>query len=231
MRKAHNIHIIIYIILILLLFKFLSSYIVNECFISRYNKGIYNANFIKYLSVANVYEPYVVHYNNGNRLYKIADYSEAIEEYKEALKLHPPKKKECSIRINLALAMIKNVENEKNSDVSDILEVLHDAKEVLYEDGCANVDNDEGHSKEAEQLEDDINEYEKLLKNQQEKSKEKDNNNDNNESEDDEQKRSELKKKEEQIKEQQKQSGKARQDDIEFSRDINNYKYYDGKQW
>lgn len=223
MKKAHNIHIIIYIILILFLFKLILSYIINECFISGYNK-----DFVKYLSIANVYEPYVVHYNNGNRLYKAADYSGAIEEYEKALKLHPPEKKECSIRINLALAMIKNAESEKNPDIYDMLDVLHDAKEVLYEDGCANRDDDKGHSKKAEQLEDDIEEYEKLLKNQKDKSEDND---DDNGSEDDEQKKSELKRKEEQIKEQQKQNGKVRQEKTELSKDIKDYKYYNGKQW
>ncbi|MBP3708719.1 MAG: tetratricopeptide repeat protein [Clostridia bacterium] len=185
--------------------------------------------------MVNVYQPYIAHYNNGNRLYKLGDHKEAINEYKRALELFPPEKKECSIRINLALAMINNIENESEPNVEDILDVLAEAKEVLCEGGCANRDNNKGHSKKAEQLKEDIEEYEEKLKKQQKESKDdKENKKDKDKDDsqdDDNNKDDELKRKEKQIKELQKQSNKSRQQDVGSVKDSNSYEYYSGKKW
>lgn len=232
MKKNRKIHIIICSILTLLLIVILTFYILNEIFIANYEDKKYNNKILEVLKMVNIYQPYTAHYNNGNRLYKLGDYNESINEYKKALKLFPPEKKECSIRINLALAMIKDVENESEQNVNNILEVLEEAKEVLYEDGCANRNNDNGHSKKAEQLKEDIEEYEEKLKKQQkEPKKEKKDKDNKDEPKDSKGKDEELKKKEKQIKELQKQSSKSRQEGMGSIIDGANYEYYSGKKW
>ena len=227
MRKVN---ITIYVLLIIILLKISSTYILNESFITKYEKSTYDDGILRVLSVANIWQPYIVHYNKGNVLYKSGKYEEAIEEYKKALNLFPPQKRECSIRINLALAMIKNAESIENQTIDGLLQVLSDAKEVLYEDGCANKNNDGGHSKKAIQLKKDIENYEKLLKLQQQEQKKGDENNQNNKEE--EVDKNVMNEKEQKIKEAQKQSSKSRQDRLLKSKNIKSDSYsYKGKSW
>ena len=49
---------------------------------------------------------YIYFYNQGNDRYERLDYTGAIESYEQALNANPPHFKECSVRVNLALAMI-----------------------------------------------------------------------------------------------------------------------------
>ncbi len=98
-------------------------------------------------------------YNRGNREFERMNYSGAIEEYQNALNtflMHP---KECSVRINLALAMIYNLGPEfaEPENVEHSIEVLLAAKDVLLEENCATLDGD-GHSATAEQLKKEIDE-------------------------------------------------------------------------
>lgn len=234
MKKNRKKHIIICSILVLLLIIVLFFYILNEVFISKYEKREYDNKILDVLKIVNIYQPYIAHYNDGNKSFKLGDYEEAIDEYKKALNLFPPEKKECSIRINLALAMIRAVEDENEADVDDILSVLSEAKDVLCEDGCANRNNNKGHSKKAEQLKEDIEEYEEKLKKQQKESEEDDEDEEKDkeeESEDNNSSKKELKKKEEQIKELQKQSSKSRQESMGSIENGEDYQYYSGKKW
>ena len=98
--------------------------------------------------------PYMLWYNHGNDLYNKGDYTEAISAYDIALDLFPTKYKECKIRINMALAMLKKI--TPDYDINTRLEVLNIAREVLTDDGCAGKEDDNGHSKEAEKLKKDI---------------------------------------------------------------------------
>lgn len=102
---------------------------------------------------------YIFLYNRGNREYERMNYTGAIEEYQNALNAFPPHKKECSIRINLALAMIYNLGPEfaEPENVEHSIEVLLAAKDVLLEDECATLEGD-GHSETAEQLKREIDE-------------------------------------------------------------------------
>ncbi len=102
---------------------------------------------------------YIFLYNRGNREYERMNYTGAIEEYQSALNAFPPHKKECSIRINLALAMIYNLGPEfaEPENVEHSIEVLLAAKDVLLEDECATLEGD-GHSETAEQLKREIDE-------------------------------------------------------------------------
>lgn len=227
MRK---INITIYVLLIMILLKISSTYILNENFIAKYEKSTYDDGILSVLSIANIWQPYIIHYNKGNVLYKNGKYEEAIEEYKKALNLFPPKKKECLIRINLALAMIKNAESIENQTIDGILPILSDAKEVLYEDGCANKNDDGGHNKKAIQLKKDIENYEKLLKMQQQAQKQNNENNNNDNKEEVNEKV--MNEKEQKIREEQKQNNKSRQERLLKSKNIKSNSYsYKGKSW
>lgn len=100
---------------------------------------------------------YIFYYNNGNSHYRKRDYTAAIEAYEKALKANPPEQKECSIRINMALAIIYNIGSDyaKPDKIEGTIETLKQAREVLLEVGCATEDGD-GHSETAEQLKDEI---------------------------------------------------------------------------
>lgn len=149
---------VIYTLLLLILIKLIIRFCINESFISEYNNGQYDEGKIQKLLILNIEEPYIAHYNYGNLLYKNADFYGAISEYNKALALFPAKEKECSIRINLALAMLKNINEEEVSEdnTKNTLEILKNAREVLCENGCANRNDDNGHSAEAEKLKKDI---------------------------------------------------------------------------
>lgn len=100
---------------------------------------------------------YLFLYNKANRLYQRKDYVAAIEIYEDALHALPPRYKECSIRINLALAMIYNLgDNYAAPDqVENSINTLLKAREILLEDDCATQEGD-GHSETAERLKDEI---------------------------------------------------------------------------
>ncbi len=100
---------------------------------------------------------YIFYYNNGNSHYRKRDYTAAIESYEKALEANPPEQKECSIRINMALAIIYNIDSDyaKPDKIEDTIETLKQARDVLLEEDCATQKGD-GHSETAEQLKDEI---------------------------------------------------------------------------
>ena len=103
-------------------------------------------------------QQYVANYNYGNVLYKNGEYEEAIKKYEETLNGIIPEDKECNIRINYALAICKTVQVDESDSQSkkNSIQTYEKAIEVLTEKGCANKDNDTGHSEKAEQLKKDI---------------------------------------------------------------------------
>lgn len=135
---------------------FAFRYLYNAYIIYQYNEKDYLKDASP-LMVCNWIQPYVAHYNMGNIHYQNEKYEDAIKEYEEALLSNPGKGKECSIRINLALAMIKNLgedyDSEENRKAS--IETLKEARNVLLEDGCA-TEHGDGHSETAEKLKKEI---------------------------------------------------------------------------
>jgi len=125
--------------------------------------------------------PYVYLYNKGNELYEDEDYELAVQSYEKALNVYPPKKKECSIRINLALSMIYQIDFDRinEEDKDNVIKTLEDAKDVLCEKGCATEDND-GHSKKAQKLKNEIDDLIEELQSDEE------NNQDDDQDDDDE---------------------------------------------
>jgi len=238
-----RIHIIIYSLIILIWLKIIVTFLINESFISDYNAEKYDMSKAKTLTSINFLESYAAHYNYGNTLYKNNNFDGAIEEYKKALSLFPPKKKECAIRINLSLAMLKkmNLEDESDKNKTENLNILKEAREVLCENGCANRNDDNGHSEEAEKLKKDID---KMINELQNKKDEKSDKNEEQEKEEqektEEQKQEEQKKKEkekisnakqEKLKEIQSESLKVRQEELEQYKYSLDYDYYGGKNW
>lgn len=108
-----------------------------------------------------VFTRHIFLYNAGNRHYRNADYTGAIESYEKALKASPPKRQECSIRINLALSMIYNLGDDYDQPdyIDDSIQTLKEARAVLLEEDCATADGD-GHNATSEQLKTEI---EKLI--------------------------------------------------------------------
>lgn len=146
----------VYTIAAIILFKFAFTYCYNEWVISKYCEEDYSENF-SLLEVGNLTEKYIVHFNNGNIRYRLYDYEMAIEEYEKALALNPPEGKECSIRVNLALAKLGLLEPEwlAKENIEQSIEILKECLEILSEDDCANEDGD-GHDEEAQQLYNEI---------------------------------------------------------------------------
>ena len=114
----------------------------------------------------NIPAGYVPWYNLGNIAYKKGDYDEAITDYYAALNHAIPEKKECPIRINLALAMLGQIDwqrfGQEETLASDI-ETLLTAREVLLEKGCAHDEDNLGHNLEAQTLKNEIDELLKSL--------------------------------------------------------------------
>jgi len=134
---------------------------------SKYENGEYSENLVKILKVINFPESYVAPYNYGNLLYQQGKYSKAVNQYNIALQSRPPKEKECSIRINKALCILKSVDLEEKT-LEDNIEILYKAREILCEKGCANTDNSNGHSKKAEKLKEEIDDLIEELKEKKE---------------------------------------------------------------
>lgn len=134
-------------------------YIINGAFLLNYNHGRYSYRTEEFLQKVNIPEGYLPFYNAGNAYYKLEDYDQAIVSYKKALESHPTEKKECDIRVNLALAMIHkvdfdNINTEKQK--ANAVRTLQSARNVLTEKGCADPYGTNGHDPEAEQLKQDI---------------------------------------------------------------------------
>ena len=104
-----------------------------------------------------VFLGYIFYYNTGNSHYQKQDYEAAIEAYQKALEANPPAHKECPIRINMALAIIYNIDGDyaHPDRIEDTIKTLKQAREVLLEVGCATEEGD-GHSETAEQLKKEI---------------------------------------------------------------------------
>lgn len=158
---------VIYIILILIMLKLIYNFSANSILLSKYNDGIYDENLSRILTFFNFPQSYVADYNYGNILYKNGKYESAIEEYKKALKGFVPKYKKCNIIINYALAICKTVNvNEENQDsINNAISIYESAIDILTQEGCANKNDNNGHSEQAEKLKSDIQkEIERLKK-------------------------------------------------------------------
>lgn len=216
---------IIYIIVISITIILSFNFVLNQFFLSKYNEKKYDENMLDVIKYINISQPCVVYYNIANAKYQTGDYDGAIEEYKKALKLFPTKHEDCDIRINLVLAMLKKID-VKNDKKEDILSVLYESLDILCEKGCANINDDNGHNKDAETLKEEILEFiDQLNKNGDSENDDDDKNKDENFND---KQNSNV---EEQLKQIEKKSVEERKYKLNFSKEFNNYSYYDGKKW
>ena len=223
--------IIIYILILIVFLKLVLVFALNQNFISKYNDGIYDlekAELVRKLSTFS----YVSHYNKGNVYYKKEDYDSAIEEYTKALKLYPPEKKECSIRINLALAMFYKIDFKVKTqeEIDEIIKKIDDIKDVLIEDGCAHRDDNNGHNPEAQKLKNELDMIQEALSNAESK-EEQDDTDDSDDEQKEEPKQNEDNSKEKQLEEIQREGMTERNDYMKYKESSMNYDYYKGKRW
>lgn len=196
--------------------------------------AVYVISLIAFL-VLIIQVPYILQYNYGNMAYNQKKYEEAIEKYENALDLFPPKSKECNIRINLALSMLKTIKSDDTVSVK--LNVLQKAREVLTEKGCANEQDDNGHNAEAEKLKKDIDkEIEKLKKQQtytdEDEEDEEDKKDENKKDEKKESKEEkEVNEKLKKLEKIQEETMKERKSDLDEAKELFNFEYYSGKKW
>lgn len=230
------------VLLLLILIKLIATFIINEIFIKKYDNSEFDINNLKILSFANFPESYIVHYNRGNIYYQRGQFKEAIEEYNKALEKHPPQRKECSIRINLALATLQSLSGSDNSEENRNrnIEILKSARGILCEKNCAGEKDNNGHSEEAEKLKADIDRMLKKLENEQqsgeegeeteegeEQAKNKKNNKGN---------KSEVEKAEEELMKMQQEALKEREEKItsfetRYAENSTDALFYKGKRW
>lgn len=169
---------VINILLIVIALNLSFTIINNSIFINRYNNMNYSETHAKISTYFDLMQKYVSRYNYGNVLYKNEKYEQAITEYKKALNQYVPKDRECKIRINYALAICKTVKVDETSKTSidNAISRYEEAIEILTEKGCANKNDNNGHSEDAETLKQDIQKEIDRLK----KLKQKEQNNQNN---------------------------------------------------
>lgn len=216
---------ILLIILILILIKLVITFTVNEVVIAEYNQNHYQMDLINFLKATNINQPYIVYYNEGNIFYQKGKYSKAISDYETALTKNPPLKKKCDIRVNLSIALVQNI-NATNKQ--EILEKLKEARENLYNDHCADPEDNSGRSQEAEALEEAIKELEeKVEKGDDSQSQGGD---DGDDQEDDEETKQEQTI-EQQLEEINKDANASRQSQMDDYKNLSNYEYYSGKSW
>ena len=224
MRKAIK---IILVIAIVILVKLVFSFKVNKIIIKNYKNNKYNYKLVKSLYFINYPESYIAYYNHGNILYRKEQYDEAVEKFKKAIEKKPPEKRICDVRVNLSLAMVKSIREDMKDD--DIVNTLVKARDNLYENECAHPNDDNGKSKDAEKLEEEINKLLQQQQQQQQQNDPDDNQDDQNNNQDDQD--DEYQDIEDQIRENQRNAQSARQDEENRISNYGNYEYHRGKKW
>ena len=172
------------------------------------------------------------YFNKGNVYYKKDDYDNAIEEYKKALKLYPPEKKECSIRINLALAMFYKIDFKVKTqkEFDEIIEKIDEIKDILIEDGCAHRDDNNGHSSEAQKLKNELDMIQEAMRNA-EATEEPNNSDDEDDDNTEDTQTTKENSKETRLQEIQREGMNERNDYMKYKESSSDYVYYRGKKW
>lgn len=192
------------------------------------------------------YDAYVMNYNLGNANYKNKDYSKAQIYYGKCLEFELPKQKECSVRINLTMTKIMQIDfntvdtgyeafkNDEEVDkealikkIDGVIDQLKADREILTEKNCAGAEDDNGHSKEAETLKKDIDdkieELEKMKEEIQKKiDEEKQQNKDQDQNQQDQDKQNEQKSsddKQNQDNKQDQNNNNSKPDDVDDDRE------------
>ncbi len=140
----------------------------NHRFVKAYQGGEYLSENEEKLLFVNVPESYLPYYNMGNVAYKATDYNSAVGYYTKALSLLPMGQKECSVRINLALAMCNTIDFahlNSQDKVDTALIILYKARDILLENGWAAEERELARDADAQQLKEDIDKMIEMLEN------------------------------------------------------------------
>lgn len=142
------------------------------------------------------------YYNKGVKFYKEASYPFAESNFKYALWEKHTKKQECKIRINLALSIVTPItpESVTEDNFEESISRLEEARDYLTENDCAHKDDTAGHSRKAQRLKEEIDEYIEQLKKQKESSEKEKEDKDKKSADQDKQKAEEEEKKKQQEK-------------------------------
>lgn len=213
----------IYLFILIVFLKLVITFVINEMYISKYNKGNYDKNLVKSLFVLNFSERYIAYYNYGNLLYQIGYYEDAINEYNKALKLKVPEDRVCDVRINLSLSMTNMINDNMSSE--EQIKLLEEAQEVLYEDDCAQPNGGGGSSSDAEELDEKLEEKQDELEEGQGEEDE------NNKGDKTDEEKEEDKKKHDELEDRNDSANESRQEELDEMEDYDDYEYYNGKKW
>lgn len=124
------------IIVGLVAIKMLSIPILSSVAHGQYKNKQYDATvgWMAPLNLVNIFEPYIVSYNQGNAFYKKGDFVKAEERYRKALEMVPAKH-ECSVRINLSLSIEAQADRLVNDKKYDEAIVRYDEIKAILRDG------------------------------------------------------------------------------------------------
>ncbi len=212
------------------------NYAVNEYEIKRCADGRYGHSSVN--ALLGFTQPYIYPYNMGNEYYMKGDYEGAEQRYREALEKTPGGDRDCKIRINLALSVVKQIDPDTvtSDELDSVIERLEDAKTVLTENGCAHMDDAEGHSEDAQTLKDEIDRFEETLRQQSQPQEQPDDKNQSDGNDTDEDQDDETSKKSDEIKQKLKEiqgdSIEQRNQEMdEYESYKDGYTFYNGATW
>ena len=135
--------IILFVIIVLIILKVSTKIIINKRFIAYYPEANQEIRLVL-MSFINIYEPYIAPYNYGNYYYQKGRYEEAYDKYIKALKYKVPKKRECAVRINTGLTLVKMSEQKETEKTKLLQEALEHLKKcfILKNDEDDNYDDE-----------------------------------------------------------------------------------------
>ena len=91
----------------------------------------------------NLIESYIAYYDAGTAYIKSGDNAKAEAELRDSISHNPPKDKICHVRVNLAYSIELQEAAAKNAEkYVDALIMYSKAEGILYEDNCANKQNE-----------------------------------------------------------------------------------------
>ncbi|MBQ6489053.1 MAG: tetratricopeptide repeat protein [Solobacterium sp.] len=213
----------------------LIRYSINAVFVNGYHEGRYLDSTESRLLNVNFPQGWLPYYNLGNSAYQQGNYDRAVLLYEEALEQDPRHPAACSIRVNLALAMLQKIDFE-HDDSESIVNQLLAARAVLTEDGCAGETEQDGHSPEAEELKKNIDDMLQQMGGQGESGEDEESGeSDEEEQEEGQDEQQDTSEREQQI---QQQLEEMMQDNMEERQDVQewysqegSYNQYNGKTW
>lgn len=144
-------------VLLLLAALILVPWFQNLVYSIQIRKGPVESATEQKLARGGLSDRYVPNYNLGHSAYDAGDYDKAIDYYDQALSYQPKWHRECPVRINLTLSMLREIDYSDKSQTS--IDALKEARAVLCADGCADPNGKPGkggHNKDAIRLRDEI---------------------------------------------------------------------------